>query len=877
MLKKLAERFFRWYCHPDFYEDIKGDLDELYLREDAQAHRLGPDAWLMIEVIKLFRPALMRRFILFPYSNHLDMFINYLKIGFRNLMKHKAYSAIHIFGLALGLASFLLINEYTSFEKSYDRHYADSDQLYRLTTDNIINGKLTVRDAMSFAPSGKMLMDELPEVLSYTVTHKRGSTVFKKETNLVDEKMVLAADSNFLRLFNYPILAGNKDQLLVEPYTLVLTESKARKYFGSADPIGKSIEVLGSFNRPFKVVGVVADVPENTHYKFDILMSLKSIQDRIERDNWNGFNYYTYLKLTPGADVAAMQPKLEPLAKQYIGEESNLYFNIQPIEDIHLYSDFTYEPEIHGSAKAVNFLSIISLFILLIAWVNYVNLSTAKAVERAQEVGLRKVVGARKQQLIGQFLVESLLINFFGALAALMLAQVLLPQFNFLVGKTVLTSVLTNTAFLQKLALFFLLGTLISGFYPAFVLSSFKPIGVLKGSFSRSKHGTLLRQVLVVVQFAASLILIANTIIVYRQGQYMTGRDKGIDIEQVIGLENPSFQRDQVDQFRSKYKAFNEELDRLSGVEKVGGIMNLPGGGSSDISSNAGGVRIVGVTDIIDGTVYINAVDEDLQEALGVSLVAGRNFIEEMASDSNAVIVNETFLKYLNINDFESVIEEKVQFGRDPENDMFRIVGVFKDYNRTTLKNSVEPTLFYRSRIPGNMVVRLQGDDPKAAIQTIENKWAEFFPDSPFAYSFLDNRFEKLYVEDKKFGMLFGNFSILAIIVASLGLLGLASFLAIQRTKEVGVRKVLGATTGSIILLFFKDFIYLLLVAMVIGLPLIYVSMNGWLSNYAYRIDFPWWAMIVACLVIGLFAFATVGFQTYRVAILNPAKTIRYE
>jgi len=453
----------------------------------------------------------------------------------------------------------------------------------------------------------------------------------------------------------------------------------------------------------------------------------------------------------------------------------------------------------------------------------------------------------------------------------------LLPQFNFLVGKTVLTSVISNPSFLQKLALFFLLGTLISGFYPAFVLSSFKPIGVLKGSFSRSKHGTLLRQTLVVAQFAASLILIANTIIVYKQVQYMTGRDKGIDIEQVIGLENPSFQRDQVDQFRSKYKAFNEELNRLSGVEKVGGIMSLPGGGSSDISSNAGGVRIVGVTDITDGTVYINAADEDLQEALGISLVAGRNFIEEMASDSNAVIVNETFLEYLNVSDFESVIDEKVQFGRDPENDMYRIVGVFKDYNRTTLKNSVEPTLFYRSTIPGNMVVRLQGGDPKVAIQAIENKWSEFFPDSPFAYSFLDNRFEKLYVEDKKFGMLFGNFSILAILVASLGLLGLASFLAIQRTKEVGVRKVLGATTGNIIMLFFKDFIYLLLVAMIIGLPLVYSSMSGWLSNYAYRIDFPWWAMIVACLVIGIFAFVTVGFQTYRVAILNPAKTIRYE
>lgn len=877
MIKKIAERFFRWYCHPDFYEDIKGDLDELYLREDAQSHRLGPNVWLMIQVVKLFRPSLIRHFSLFPYSNHLDMFKNYLKIAFRNLTKHKAYAAIHIFGLALGLASFLLINEYTSFEKSYDRHYADSDQLYRLTTDNIINGKLVVRDAMSFAPSGKMLMDELPEILSYTVTRQLGSTIFKKDNSLVDEKKVVAADSNFLRLLNYSVLAGQVEELLVEPYTLVLTASKARKYFGDSDPIGKSIEVLGSFNRPFKVVGVIEDVPEHTHYKFDILMSLKSIEDRVQRDAWNGFNYYTYLKLVPGADIAAMTPKLEPLAKQHIGEESNLYFNIQPIEDIHLHSDFTFEPEIHGSAKAVNFLSIISLFILLIAWVNYVNLSTAKAVERAQEVGLRKVVGARKRQLISQFLVESLLINFFGALAALLLAQLLLPHFNFLVGKTVLTSVISNVSFLQKLFAFFLLGTLISGFYPAFVLSSFKPIGVLKGSFSRSKHGTLLRQALVIVQFAASLILITNTIIVYKQVQYMTDRDKGIDIEQVIGFENPSFQRADREQFNSKFTAFKEELQRLPGVEKVGGISNLPGGGSSDVSSSSGGVKIVGKTDIKEGTIYINSIDESLQEALGVSIIAGRNFIREMASDSSAVIVNETFLKRLNISDYESVIDENIQMGRNPENELYRIVGVFKDYNRTTLKNSVEPTLYFRRQIPRTTVVRLERDHPKSAIQAIEKKWSAFFPDAPFAYSFLDSRFEKLYVEDKKFGMLFGNFSILAIIVASLGLLGLASFLAIQRTKEVGVRKVLGATTGSIIMLFFKDFIYLLLIAMVIGLPLVYTSMSGWLSNYAYRIDFPWWAMVLACLVIGLFAFATVGFQTYRVAILNPAKTIRYE
>lgn len=877
MVKQVAERFFRWYCHPDFYEDIKGDLDELYQREEAQAYALGPELWFAFEVLKLFRPSIIRPISSINHSNYLDMFKNYLKIGLRNLAKYKSYAAIHILGLALGLASFLLINEYTSFEKSYDQFHEKPDQLYRLTTDNIVGGKMAVRDAMSFAPSGKALMDELPEVLSYTVTHKRGSMIIRKENELVDEKMVLAVDSNFLRLFNYPLLAGNANEVMIAPYTMVLTASKAKKYFGEADPIGQKIEVLGRFNRPFEVVGIIEDVPDNTHYKFDILISLKSMQGQVENDNWNGYNYYTYLRLAPDTDMAQLNEKLIPLSDKYIGEESKLVFNLQPIKDIHLHSDFTFEPEIHGSAKAVNFLSIISIFILLIAWVNYVNLSTARAVDRAQEVGLRKVVGAKKGQLIGQFLVESLLINFLGALAALVLAEILLPHFNFLVGKTVLTSAWTNTGFLQKLGLFFLLGTFLSGFYPALVLSSFKPIGVLKGTFSRSKHGTLLRKTLVVVQFAASLILIANTIIVYRQVNYMTQKDMGINIDRVIGFQNPRFQRDQREQYSSKFNSFYEELNRLPEVAKVGGISSLPGGGSSDVSSSSGGVRIVDKTDRLEGTIYVVQVDEPLQEVFDIAVLAGRNFRKDMASDSNAVVVNETFLKQFNISDYETMINEKIQLGRNPENDMYKIVGVFRDYNRTTLKNSVEPTVFYYDELQRNSVVRLNAGDPTEGIKAVEATWRRFFPDAPFAYSFVDSRFEKLYVEDKKFGLLFGNFSILAIIVASLGLLGLASFLAIQRTKEVGVRKVLGASTGNIIMLFFKDFIYLLGIAVVIGVPLVYMSMSGWLSNYAYRIDFPWWAMIVACLIIGLFAFVTVGLQTYRVAFLDPAKTIRHE
>lgn len=875
MIKQAAERFFRWYCHPDFYEDIKGDLDELYLREEAQAYFLGPEFWFALEVVKLFRPSLIRPLTAINHSNHLDMFKNYLKIGLRNLVKYKSYAAIHILGLALGLASFLLINEYTSFERSYDQFHEKPDQLYRLTTDNIVGGKMAVRDAMSFAPSGKALMDELPEILSYTVTYKRGSTIFKKGTDLVDEQMVLAVDSNFLNLFNYPVIAGNADELLIAPYTLVLTASKAKKYFGDSDPIGQRIEVLGGFNRPFEVVGVIEDIPDNTHYSFDLLISLKSMQERVTRDNWNGYNYYTYLRLAPGTDIAQLDEKLKPLSKKFLGEESKLVFNLQPITDIHLHSDFTFEPEIHGSAKAVNFLAIISIFILLIAWVNYVNLSTARAVDRAQEVGLRKVVGAKKRQLIGQFLVESLLINFFGAIAALALAEILLPHFNFLVGKTVMTSAWSNVGFLQKLFFFFILGTFLSGFYPALVLSSFKPIGVLKGTFSRSKHGTLLRKALVVVQFAASLILIANTIIVYQQVKYMTNKDLGIDIDRVIGFQNPAYSNEE--QHYSKFMAFEEELMRLPQVENVGNISNLPGGGSSDVSSSSGGVKIVGKTDRHESTIYIVAIDETLQDVLDVAVLAGRNFRKDMASDSNAVMVNETFLKQFNVTDYESMINEKIQLGRNPENEMYKIVGVFRDYNRTTLKNSVEPTVFFYEELLDNTVVRLEAGDPTEGIKGVEATWRKFFPNSPFSYAFVDSRFEKLYVEDKKFGLLFGNFSILAIIVASLGLLGLASFLAIQRTKEVGVRKVLGASTGNIIMLFFKDFIYLLGIAVVIGVPLVYLSMSGWLSNYAYRIDFPWWSMVVACLIIGLFAFVTVGLQTYRVAVLDPAKTIRHE
>ena len=806
-----------------------------------------------------------------------SMLKNYLKSAFRNLKKHPAYSLIHILGLALGLTAFLFIYHYTSFEKSYDLFHDQPEQLYRLTTDQVIDGKLGVRDAMSFAPSGKALMEDLPEVQSYTTTYKTSRMIFKKDDQPLEEKEIIAVDSNFLNLFHYEVLQGDPATMLNEPYSLVLTEALAQKYFGDENPIGKSIEILGRFERAFKVTGLLKNTPANTHYSFNGLVSLKSFHEQVQRDAWSGYNYYTYLLLDKQADLSKIHGQLPALTQKYLGEETQLVFNLQPVKDIHLYSDFTFEPEIHGSAKAVYFLDIISIFILLIAWVNYINLSTARAMERAKEVGLKKVIGAQRSQLLIQFMSESLLINFLGAVLALFLADLMIPYFNELVGKTVLSSVWGEPSFLLFLGLFFIVGTVVNGLYPAIVLSSFRPVEVLKGVFGRSKKGALMRKTLVVAQFAASLGLIASTVIVYQQIRYMSQRDMGIDIEKVVGVQNPVIRGDNTDDYLSTYKSFTTELRKVKGVEKVAGLSNLPGGGSSDISSQSGGVKVVGMTDRVNATIYINTMDQWLPDALSMMVISGRTFDYERASDTSAVMVNQAFLSLLNLPNPDEVVNEYIQFGRNPDNSKFLIVGVVNDFNRTTLKNNMEPTVFFHERFPSSTVMKLSGESIAASINGIQEVWSSFFPDAPFTYDFLDQRFEKLYQEDRKFGFIFFNFALLAIFVASIGLFGLSSYMALQRTKEFGIRKVLGAPVSHIVLLFFRDFLWLILIAVLVGLPLVYLGMTDWLNGYAYRIDFPWWVISLTVFAVVLVAFFTVSYQSWKLARLNPVKTLRYE
>lgn len=875
MIKRLADRLLSGYCHPDYYADISGDLEELYQRNKEKGIR-GAGWRHLYQVVLLFRLSLIK-----PIGQNLvlknsGMFGNYFKISIRNLVKHKTYTFINIIGLAVGLGAFLLIRQYISYEKSYDRYFENARQVYRLTTDQVVDGVLGTRDAMSFYPSGKALTDELPEVMGSTATRKYGQVTFKNGENLINEKGVIAADSNYLDIFPYKLIHGSREEQLREPNTLVLTESKAKMYFGDENPVGRTIHVYSGHDKTFKVTGVIEDSPQNTHYRFDILMSISTIQERLDRDAWNGFNYYTYLKLSRDVDLEKIQSLLPDLSKKYIGEESSLRFNIQPVTDIHLYSDFTFEPEAHGNAKSVNFLTIISIFILLIAWVNYINLSTARAVDRAKEVGLRKVIGARRVQLISQFLLESFMINLMGALLALLFAQLILPYFNDLVGKQVVENVWNHPDFLLNLAFFFLLGTCISGFYPALVLSGFKPVAVLKGKFRNSVRGVVLRKGLVVVQFTASFILIAGTFIVYMQVQYMQSRDIGMRTDQVIGFSNPRATTDQ-EAHSEKKKTFLEELRKHNAILGAARMSNLPGGGSSDVNSSSGGVKIAGITERLEATTYLQSIDENVLDLLEMQLLFGRNFLRNSEADSNAVIVNEAFIERFGLPVTGDLINEKLQFGKDPENTKYPVVGIVKDVNRSSLKSEVEPTVYMIWSDPGNTVVKFSSDNIEAGLTHVEQTWNRFFPTESLNYTFLDDRYARLYEADKRFGSVFAVFSIFALFVASLGLFGLASFLAMQRTKEVGVRKVLGASVPQIIGIFYKDFLILIGISALAGGAITYFGISFWLSNYATRIDFPWFVIGLATVILIVFAFMTVGYQTYRVAILNPARTLKYE
>ena len=769
MIKKIADRIFKWYCHPEYYPDIKGDLEELY-NEHLAENRSFPQLKYCIDIILLFRPSLIRPLFKNSTSYSIAMFQNYFKISLRSLAKHKTFGAINIIGLAIGLTSFLLINEYIRFEHSYDSFHKEVDQLHRASYLRIDKtGQVIDKDAMASYSVGEVLTDELPEVIQHTISKKFDNLTIRTGTRYFKESSMISADSNFLKLFTYQVIHGSKETMLNEPASVVLTQSRAKAYFGDLNPVGETIEVIAPYKAQLTVTGVIEDVPDNTHYKFDMLLSDKTLAESSDYKNWNANNYYVYLKLQKDTSIEELNPKVKRVISKY-DDRVNTIIDIHPVKDIYLQSDFTFEPQEMGSQKVVDFLIVISIFILVVAWVNYINLSTALALDRAKEVGLRKVVGAFKGQLIVQFLCEAFIINLMGAFVAFLLAEILIPFFNQLVGKNILVHVWSNQPLLINLLIFFVIGTFVSGFYPALVLSGFKPIAVLKGKFKNSKSGIITRKSLVVVQFAVSLILIAGTFIVHEQIKYMQTRDLGISVDNVISLQIPDADADTEEEYNayiSRFDAFKEKLRNYAGIEAVGGTSNLPGGEASDINSTSSRMQIVGKRDPTDGTSFIQYIDNSFAEAVGLEILAGRNFNKNVRSDSNAIIVNESYLKRFNLSSIEEAVDQQLHYMDWSRNNKRTIIGGFADYNRTSLKSQIEPTIYSPWRNADALVIRLNS---MTSIDYIKETWASFFPDTPFDYSYLSERFAKLYAQEERFGNIFLVFASQAVIIALLGL-----------------------------------------------------------------------------------------------------------
>jgi putative ABC transport system permease protein len=805
------------------------------------------------------------------------MISNFLTIAWRNLSKHRVFSFINIFGLAIGMAASLLIFQYARFELSYDRFEPRGMRVYRLEQDRFNGGKLSTQWAAGAAGIGKLVKENLPEVESYAHMHGTyGLVVNYKDKEFRENNTVFFANDAFLPMFGYASQKGMQAGSLKEVNTAVMTASAARRYFGSEDPIGKVVSV--NKRKDFRVTAVVADPPPNTHLHFDILLSFATFVQMNGPEaetawGWDGF--YTYVQLRPGTDPAVFEKKMADVVQRKWGPEmkdtkEGIAFHLQPLRDIHLYSNFMFESETNGNGRAVYFLLVIALFIIVIAWINYINLSTARAVDRAREVGVRKVLGSYRSQLVGQFVFESLLINGLAMLLGLLLVIVCLPLFNTLTGKQISFSLLAEGWFWLALAGLFLAGTFFSGFYPALVLSSFKPIAVLKGRLAKTGHGALLRQSLVVFQFAASVVLMVGTFAVYRQLRFMQNQDLGIRVDRTMVLKGPNV----IDStYMAKLTAFKEQMLHQPGILSMAASTEVPG---NKIKWNAGGIRLVGSDPTKVQQYRVLGVDYDFMKTYGFHFLKGRDFSKEFGRDSAAVIFNEAAVRQLGFTQPEEALNKRIEFwGKQ-----YTIVGVVSNHHQESPQAAYDAHIFRLiPEVTDYYSIRFHADEDHsdAVMQAAKRQWAAFFPGNPFDYFYLDDHYAQQYMADEQFGKTFGVFAILAIFISSLGLLGLASFVTIQRTREIGIRKIVGAGTGGILLLLTRDFIKPVLLSFLIAIPVTWWLLDKWLANYASRIGVNAWMFVGPALLILLIAIGTITTQTLKAAAANPTRNLRTE
>jgi len=798
------------------------------------------------------------------------MWSHHLKNGLRAIRRKKAFSLINILGLAIGLAAFLLIVQYAVFELSFDDFHAAGDRLFRIRGGDRADSCLAI---------GQALKDAFPEVREFAKIGRTGARgVYSREEIHLRREHVFSATPSFLTMFSFKMLKGDPVTALSEPNAVVVTASTAKAYFGDEDAMGKVLRHNGTTD--YKITGILADIPANSHLKIDLLLSWATVRNRLgeKLDNsWVDWGIWTYILLAPGADPSAFQAKLTKFIEEKqkeINQPESFWeqYYLQPVRDIHLRSAYVFEAGENGSGKAVRWLMIVAVFIVIIAWANFINLSTARAAERAKEVGIRKVAGAGRRHLVRQFLVEAALINAAASGLAILLVNLARDSFCRLTGTPAVSGLWTGAWFWGALLAGFLGGILLSGLYPAFILSGFRPAAVLREKLGPMSRGVLLRKGLVLVQFTISAVLIAGTITVYRQIAFMTKRDLGVDYARTLVVRRPPTITDKSrEEFAARVESFTAELRKIPGVEMIARSTNVPGedvgpifeGKKPDLPKEA----------TVD--VYEIAVDQNFIPFYGLKLAAGRNFSDQMGTDATGIILNETAIKRLGYAGPEAAVDQKYIYRNTIP---LTIIGVLSDYHQESLKTYFEPlSLAYRPGMNGDYSIRIVSADVKTMISRIGDVWARFFPGNPFEIVFLEDLLRRLYRPDWRFLQVFGLFSALAIFVAGLGLFGLTLFNTLQRTKEIGIRRALGSSGFGLFGLLLKDFAKLIVWANVLAFPIFYFVFGGWLARYAFRIGIPWWIIVVPMSTIFAVATLVVAFHSFKVARSSPVGSLRYE
>lgn len=793
------------------------------------------------------------------------MFKNYLKITYRNLWRHKGFSFINIMGLAVGMTACFLIFSYVRFELSYDDFNHKADRIYRIVTDIKTPTEVLHPSGPSWAVPPN-LKDEFPEVEAFVRLNNASLLVKKGDIQFQEDKSLLA-DSSFFNIFDMKLLKGNPKTVLSKPYSMVLSASAAKKYFGSADPIGQTLSITDN-NFQITVTGVMQDIPQNSTIQGDMIFSMSTLTQELNKglDNaWGNYGITAYLLLKPGTNAKALQAKFPAFLEKRNGEEMKKMqmfptLILEPLRDVYLYS--TRDSSKTAQINNVYIFTMVAVFILLIACINFVNLTTARSVDRAREVGIRKVVGAAKRQIAGQFLGESIFLCLIAFLLSMILVALLIPAFNQLAGKTISTGFFSDFRNIILLFIAAIFIGILAGIYPSFVLSAFQPVKVLKGRFATGTKGLLLRRSLVIFQFTISIALIIGTIIIYSQMQFMQHKDLGFNKDQMMVI----------DSYGDKAKeALIASLRSMPQVKSVAQSSSVPGGlnpgAYSEIENNKGELQIANLD--------LYFVDFNYVPHYNIKIVAGRAFSKDFGTDTTqAMLINETALKLFGYTSPEQAIGRRFkQWGREG-----KIIGVMKDFHFRSLQETIKPLTM---RIENNQInllsVNLSGQNLPATIASIEQKWKTLIPGRPMSYYFLDEFYDRQYRNEQRFEKLFLDFAILAIFISCLGLLGLASYSTMQRTKEIGIRKVLGASVSNIVNLLSVDFLKLVLLAFVIAMPIAWVFMHRWLSDFAYRTNIHWWIFALSGMLAVVIALLTVSFQAIKAAITNPVKSLRSE